>query len=201
MCRLRTRLGRCLNWSNRVRCASSACLRRDRIRSAVPTQYIPSPSYRQSTHFGHAIQRPLVCWRPCAELDIGFVPYSQLGRGFLTGAIRSPEDFESHDARRHIPRFQGANFDRNLHLVEQARALAADKGVTPSQLALAWVLAQEGEFVPIPGTKRAKYLDENLAALDMVLSTDDLVQIGAIFPPEAAAGTRYAAPMMDLLGR
>ncbi len=105
------------------------------------------------------------------ELGIGFVPYSPLGRGFLTGAIRSPEDFEADDYRRHSPRFQGENFDRNLQLVERVRELAQAKGVTPGQLALAWVLAQGEDLVPIPGTKRLAYLEENLGALQVKLST------------------------------
>ncbi|WP_267124322.1 aldo/keto reductase, partial [Xanthomonas sacchari] len=125
------------------------------------------------------------------ELGIGFVPYSPLGRGFLTGAIRSPEDFEADDYRRHSPRFQGENFDRNLQLVERVRELAQAKGVTPGQLALAWVLAQGEDLVPIPGTKRLAYLEENLGALQVKLSAEELAQIEAIFPADAAAGHRY----------
>lgn len=135
----------------------------------------------------------------CRELGIGFVPYSPLGRGFLTGAIRSPEDFDADDYRRSSPRFQGDNFARNLALVEQINALARDKGVTPGQLALAWVLAQGEDLVPIPGTKRRKYLEENLAALEVELSTDELARIAAIFPPEAVAGTRYTDAGMRTL--
>ncbi|MDY4282613.1 aldo/keto reductase [Xanthomonas sp. LF06-19] len=127
------------------------------------------------------------------ELGIGFVPYSPLGRGFLTGAIRSPEDFEADDYRRHSPRFQGENFDRNLQLVERVRELAQAKGVTPGQLALAWVLAQGEDLVPIPGTKRLAYLEENLGALQVKLSAEELAQIEAIFPADAAAGHRYPA--------
>ncbi|MBB5886486.1 aldo/keto reductase [Xanthomonas sp. LMG 8992] len=127
------------------------------------------------------------------ELGIGFVPYSPLGRGFLTGAIRSPEDFEADDYRRHSPRFQGENFDRNLQLVERVRELAQTKGVTPGQLALAWVLAQGEDLVPIPGTKRLAYLEENLGALQVKLSAEELAQIEAIFPADAAAGHRYPA--------
>jgi aryl-alcohol dehydrogenase-like predicted oxidoreductase len=135
------------------------------------------------------------------ELGIGFVPYSPLGRGFLTGAIRSPEDFEADDYRRHSPRFQGENFARNLQLVEQVRTLAQAKGVTPGQLALAWVLAQGEDLVPIPGTKRLAYLEENLGALQVTLSAEDLAQIEAIFPADAAAGTRYPPAMMATLQR
>ena len=135
------------------------------------------------------------------ELGIGFVPYSPLGRGFLTGAIRSPADFEDGDYRRNSPRFQGENFGRNLALVEQVNAIAADKGVTPGQLALAWVLAQGDDLVPIPGTKRLPYLEENLGALDVVLSTQDLARIDAVFPVDAAAGLRYPAASIGSVHR
>lgn len=135
------------------------------------------------------------------ELGIGFVPYSPLGRGFLTGAIRSPADFEDGDYRRHSPRFQGENFDRNLALVEQVNAIAADKGVTPGQLALAWVLAQGDDLVPIPGTKRLPYLEENLGALDVVLGAEDLARIDAVFPVDVAAGMRYPAASIGSVHR
>ncbi|WP_372361447.1 aldo/keto reductase [Xanthomonas sp. NCPPB 1325] len=135
------------------------------------------------------------------ELGIGFVPYSPLGRGFLTGAFSSPDDFDADDYRRHSPRFQGENFTRNLQLVEQVKAIAADKGVTPGQLALAWVLAQGQDLVPIPGTKRLAYLEENIAALDVALMPDELARIDAIFPPQAAAGTRYPEAMMGAVNR
>ena len=135
------------------------------------------------------------------ELGIGFVPYSPLGRGFLTGAIRSPADFEDGDYRRKSPRFQGENFARNLALVEQVNAIAADKGVTPGQLALAWVLAQGDDLVPIPGTKRLPYLEENLGALDVVLSAEDLARIDAVFPVDAAAGLRYPAASIGSVHR
>jgi aryl-alcohol dehydrogenase-like predicted oxidoreductase len=135
------------------------------------------------------------------ELGIGFVPYSPLGRGFLTGAIRSPDDFDADDNRRNHPRFQGDNFAANLALVDQVKAISADKGVTPGQLALAWVLAQGDDLVPIPGTKRIAYLDENLAALDITLDARDLAAIEAVFPSGAAAGTRYPASSMGALHR
>ena len=135
------------------------------------------------------------------ELGIGFVPYSPLGRGFLTGAIRSPADFEDGDYRRNSPRFQGENFDRNLALVEQVNAIAADKGVTPGQLALAWVLAQGDDLVPIPGTKRLPYLEENLGALEVVLGAQDLARIDAVFPVDAAAGLRYPAASIGSVHR
>ncbi|MET1023106.1 MAG: aldo/keto reductase [Pseudoxanthomonas sp.] len=135
------------------------------------------------------------------ELGIGFVPYSPLGRGFLTGALRSPEDFDEDDNRRNHPRFQGANFAANLALVDKVKAIAADKGVTPGQLALAWVLAQGDDLVPIPGTKRIAYLDENLGALELTLGSRDLAAIEAVFPTGAAAGTRYPESSMAALHR
>jgi aryl-alcohol dehydrogenase-like predicted oxidoreductase len=135
------------------------------------------------------------------ELRIGFVAYSPLGRGFLTGRIASLDDLEPDDYRRGSPRFQGENFARNLHLVDAIRALAARKGCTPSQLALAWVLAQGDDIVPIPGTKRRAYLDENVGALDVVLSDDDLAAIDAVLPFGAAAGDRYAAKPMLAVNR
>ncbi|MCD9028832.1 aldo/keto reductase [Luteimonas sp. BDR2-5] len=137
----------------------------------------------------------------CRELGIGFVPYSPLGRGFLTGTIRTADDFDADDYRRYSPRFQGDNFARNLALVEQVQAIAQDYHVTPGQLALAWVLAQGEDLVPIPGTKRIVYLDENIAALDIDLTADDLARIDAIFPPDAAAGDRYPAASMGSVGR
>ena len=135
----------------------------------------------------------------CVRLGIGFVPYSPLGRGFLTGAIKSPDDFGPDDYRRGSPRFQGGNFAKNLALVDKVRELAKGKGCTPSQLTLAWVLAQDPHIVPIPGTKRITYLDENIGALDVALDRADLAAIDAIFPRDVAAGARYHAPMMQLL--
>lgn len=135
------------------------------------------------------------------ELGIGFVPYSPLGRGFLTGAIRSVDDFDADDYRRISPRFEGENFAKNLALVEQVNTLAKAKDVTPGQLALAWVLAQGEDLVPIPGTKRIKYLEENLGALDIVLTIDDLATIDSIFPPDAASGSRYPAATMGSVNR
>jgi aryl-alcohol dehydrogenase-like predicted oxidoreductase len=137
----------------------------------------------------------------CARLGVGFVAYSPLGRGFLTGAIRSPDDFEPDDYRRNSPRFQGENFARNLALVDTVTAIAAEKGCTPAQLALAWVLAQRPDIVPIPGTKRRKYLNENLGALAISLSEADLAAIDSAFPPSAIRGERYPAAMMALSGR
>ena len=135
----------------------------------------------------------------CRSLGIGFVPYSPLGRGFLTGAIRSVEDFEADDYRRNSPRFQGENFQHNLDLVDKVRDLASQLDVTPAQLALAWVLAQGADLVPIPGTKRRTYLEENIGALDIVLDADLLKTIDVEFPPDAAAGPRYPEAMMGLL--
>jgi aryl-alcohol dehydrogenase-like predicted oxidoreductase len=130
------------------------------------------------------------------ELGIGFVAYSPLGRGFLTGAITSPDQFATDDFRRHSPRFQGENFAKNLDVVEAVRRLAEAKAVTVSQLALAWVLAQGDDIVPIPGTKRRRYLEENLGALDLTLSLEDLASIEALAPLGAAAGERYAPEHM-----
>jgi aryl-alcohol dehydrogenase-like predicted oxidoreductase len=128
----------------------------------------------------------------CRELGIGFVPYSPLGRGFLTGQIRTPEDLAPDDFRRSNPRFQGDNFARNLELVETVRAIAADKGCTPAQLALAWVLAQGEDLVPIPGTRSAERLEENAGAVDVALSAAELARLEEAFPVGAAAGDRYA---------
>jgi aryl-alcohol dehydrogenase-like predicted oxidoreductase len=137
----------------------------------------------------------------CRRLGVGFVPYSPLGRGFLTGAIKRPEDFAEDDYRRMSPRFQGENFARNLVLVDKVKALAAAIGCTPGQLALAWVLAQGDDIVPIPGTKRRRYLDENVGALAVRLSPAQLADLDAAFPVNAAAGDRYPASMMGALNR
>jgi aryl-alcohol dehydrogenase-like predicted oxidoreductase len=126
------------------------------------------------------------------ELGIGLVPYSPLGRGFLTGQIRSIEDFVEDDYRRVSPRFTGENFQRNLDLVDKVRELAAEKGCTPGQLALAWLLAQGDDVVPIPGTKRRTYLEENVGGVDVQLTADDLRRIEEVAPRGAAAGDRYA---------
>ena len=133
------------------------------------------------------------------ELGIGFVPYSPLGRGFLTGQFKSPQDLPADDYRRNQPRFAGEALHKNLELVAEIERIAADKGCTPAQLALAWVLAQGADIVPIPGTKRRTYLEDNLGALDVTLSVADLARIDAVLPPGAAAGTRYAAPQMAAL--
>jgi aryl-alcohol dehydrogenase-like predicted oxidoreductase len=135
------------------------------------------------------------------ELGIGFVPYSPLGRGFLTGAIASPDDFAPDDFRRRSPRFQGENFAKNLQLVDQVKAIAAEKGITPGQLALAWLLAQGDDIVPIPGTKRRSYLEENIGATTVNLTATDLSRINAVAPKGVAAGERYPAQNMSALNR
>jgi aryl-alcohol dehydrogenase-like predicted oxidoreductase len=130
------------------------------------------------------------------ELGIGVVAYSPLGRGFLSGRITSPDDFGEDDFRRNHPRFTGENFARNLELVDRVRELAASKGATPSQLAIAWVLAQGDDVVPIPGTKRRSYLEENLGALDVELTPEDLAAIEEVTPRGSVAGARYNPEMM-----
>ena len=125
------------------------------------------------------------------ELGIGYVAYSPLGRGFLSGAIRSLDDLEENDFRRNSPRFKGENFERNLQLVERVSEIAEEKGVTPGQLALAWVLHQGEDVAPIPGTKRVAYLEENAAAAEVELTEEDMAAIDAAAPAGAAAGERY----------
>jgi aryl-alcohol dehydrogenase-like predicted oxidoreductase len=137
----------------------------------------------------------------CRELGIGFVPYSPLGRGFLTGKIQKFEDLSEDDYRRTTPRFQEENFQRNLDLVKQVEQIARAKHCTPAQLALAWVLAQGNDIVPIPGTKRRKYLQENVGALDVELTREDLARIEEVAPKDSFAGSRYPEAMMKLLNR
>jgi len=141
------------------------------------------------------------CLAACRRLGVAFVPYSPLGRGFLTGALKSPDDFAADDYRRFSPRFQGENFARNLLLVQQVQALAAEKGVTAGQLALAWVLAQGDYLIPIPGTKQRKYLEENVAALQVRLNADELQALESVFAANATAGLRYPEEVMKLLDR
>lgn len=147
-----------------------------------------------------AVQTELSLWSRDAEaeiiptvreLGIGYVAYSPLGRGFLTGQFKSPDDFPKDDFRKFHPRFQGENFKKNLELVDEVGAMAKEKGCTTAQLALAWVLAQGDDIVPIPGTRRIRYLDENIGALDVKLTSGDLERLDAILPPGAAAGQRY----------
>jgi aryl-alcohol dehydrogenase-like predicted oxidoreductase len=134
----------------------------------------------------------------CERLGIGLVPYSPLGRGFLTGTLKSPDDFAADDYRRTNPRFQGENFTRNLALVDEVRSLAKAKGCTPAQLALAWVLAQGEHIVPIPGTRRVRNLEENLGALEVRLDAAELAAIETVFPAGITAGARYTEAMLRL---
>ena len=152
----------------------------------------------QAVHPITAVQTEYSLWtrdpekgvlRTCRELGIGFVPYSPLGRGFLSGRFKSPEELDENDFRRHGPRFTGENLEANLKLAAKVEEIAADKGITPAQLALAWVLAQGEDLVPIPGTKRRSYLEENAAAADIELTADELERIDAELP--RAAGERY----------
>ena len=137
----------------------------------------------------------------CRKLGLGYIAYSPLGRGFLTGAIKQPDDLAADDIRRIMPRFQGENFAKNIKLVEAVESAAKSKGCTPSQLALAWVLAKGADIVPIPGTKQRRYLDENVEASQLVLSPTEVAELDAAFPMDAAAGTRYPAPAMAALNR
>jgi aryl-alcohol dehydrogenase-like predicted oxidoreductase len=163
-----------------------------------------------STHPITAVQTELSLWSRDAEADvlpavrelgIGYVAYSPLGRGFLSGRFQSPEDFPEDDYRRNHPRFQGENFRRNIELVHEVEKMAEAKGCTTAQLALAWVLAQGEDIVPIPGTKHRKYLDENIGALDVELTGEDLRRLDEILPPGAAAGERYHAQGMATVHR
>ena len=137
----------------------------------------------------------------CRELGIGFVPYSPLGRGFLTGAIRKASDLDPSDWRHTNPRFQDDAIKKNLALADEVKAMAARKQCSPAQLALAWVLAQGDDIVPIPGTKRVKYLEDNLGAVNVALSPDDLAMLDKLFPLGTATGERYAPNMMTLVNR
>jgi aryl-alcohol dehydrogenase-like predicted oxidoreductase len=161
-----------------------------------------------ATHPITAVQSEMSLWTRdmevevlpvCEELGIGFVPYSPLGRGILTGQVKKNE-FASTDFRRMSPRFQGENFQKNLELVSRVEKMASEKRCTSAQLALAWVLAKGESLVPIPGTKRRKYLDENIAALDIALSASDLARLNEIAPRGVAAGTRYPEEHMSRLG-
>jgi aryl-alcohol dehydrogenase-like predicted oxidoreductase len=157
-----------------------------------------------------AVQTELSLWSRDAEaevlptvreLGIGYVAYSPLGRGFLTGQFKSPDDFPDDDFRKFHPRFQGENFEKNIQLVREVEAMAREKGCTTAQLALAWVLAQGDDVVPIPGTKRIRYLDENIGGLDINLSPEDLDRLDRILPPGAAAGERYHSRGMETVNR
>jgi len=135
------------------------------------------------------------------KLSIGFVPYSPMGRGFLSGKITSPDDFAADDFRRTQPRFQGENFYKNLQMVERVTEIAVSKGVTPGQLALAWLLAQGDDIVPIPGTKRRAYLEENVAAADITLTPEELARIDAVAPKNVVAGERYSTSLITSVNR
>ncbi len=137
----------------------------------------------------------------CRELGIGFVPFSPLGRGFLTGQMKGPQDFSESDMRSGLPRFQGENFQKNIELVKRVEQIAAQRGCTSAQLALAWVLAQGNDIVPIPGTKQRKYLEENIGALDVMPRTKELHKINEIMRPGAVAGARYNEAMMRMVNR
>ena len=139
----------------------------------------------------------LRCFRPCASLASATSLIRRSAAGFLTGQFRSPDDFPEDDFRKHHPRFQGENFQKNLQLVEEVEAMAKEKGCTTAQLALAWVLAQGEDIVPIPGTKHVKYLDENIGALEVKLTSEDLKRLDVILPPGAAAGERYHVRGME----
>jgi aryl-alcohol dehydrogenase-like predicted oxidoreductase len=179
-----------------------------KVRHLGLSEAVPDTLRRaQATHPIAALQSEWSLWSRdiedevvgvARELGIGLVPYSPLGRGFLTGAITSPSDLGPGDFRRHNPRFQGENFDRNLDVVAEVRRLAEEKGVTPGQLALAWVLAQGDDVAPIPGTKRVAYLEENVAAAEVELTADDLAAIEAVAPRAGFAGDRY--PDMRMVG-
>jgi aryl-alcohol dehydrogenase-like predicted oxidoreductase len=137
----------------------------------------------------------------CRELGVSLVAYSPLGRGFLAGAFGKLEDLGPDDSRRHMPRFRSGNFERNLRLLESLKEIASRKGCTPAQLALAWLLAQGEEVIPIPGTKRRDRLEENLRALEVSLSAEDLRRIGEAAPPSIAGGTRYPEAVMHTVNR
>ena len=172
-----------------------------------------SPATLRKAHATHpitALQTEYSLWSrepeddilaTCEELGIGFVPYSPLGRGFLSGEITSIDDLAADDFRRSNPRFMGENFQKNLDLVTAVTAIATDKGVTAAQLALAWVLAQGDHLVPIPGTRRVRTLEDNIAAAQVVLSAEDLARIEAVFPKDAAVGERYAPAGRAALNR
>jgi aryl-alcohol dehydrogenase-like predicted oxidoreductase len=162
----------------------------------------------QSVHPITALQSEYSLWTrdveasvlpACRELGVGFVPFSPLGRGLFTGTLKSADAFSEKDARRNFPRFQGENFERNLALAHKFEQMAQEKRCTPAQLALAWLLAQGDDLVPIPGTKRRAYIEENLGALEVTLTADDLARISEIAPPGVAAGNRYNEDAMKLV--
>ena len=191
--------------------AMAALVKEGKVRHLGMSEAAPGTLRRAaSVHPIAALQTEYSLWsrdpedvilRTARELGIGFVAYSPLGRGFLTGQFRRLEDLAADDYRRNSPRFQGENFQRNLDLVRSIGELAREKGCSPSQLALAWVLAQGADVVPIPGTKRMRYLEENLGALDVRLSQGDLSRIDAVLPPGSTSGERYPAASMQAVNR
>ena len=192
--------------------AMAELVKEGKIRGIGLSEVSPATLERMHTtvHPISAVQSEYSLWtrdpedgilKTCTRLGIGFVAYSPLGRGFLTGQFKSIDDFAPDDYRRFSPRFQGDNFEKNLALVKKVETLAIEKNCTPSQLALAWVMAQ-GDFIfPIPGTKRIKYLEENSGALNVSLSKSELSSIDALFPKDIAAGMRYPESMMGSIGR
>ncbi len=191
--------------------AMSELVRAGKVRYLGLSEAAPATIRRAAAvHPIAALQTEYSLWTRDAEaevlptvraLGIGFVAYSPLGRGFLTGQFKTIDDLPADDYRRHSPRFQGENFQKNLDLVRKIQDLAAAKSCTPSQLALAWVVAKGEDIVPIPGTKRAKYLDDNLGATGVSLTPAELAQIDAILPPGAASGERYHAQAMQAVNR
>lgn len=191
--------------------AMADLVREGKVRFLGLSEAAPATIRRaHSTHPISALQTEYSLWSrdpedeilpTCRELKIGFVPYSPLGRGFLTGRFKSPDDLPADDYRRNTPRFQGENFDKNIQLVASVEAIAREKGCTPGQLALAWVLAQGDDIVPIPGTKHRRYLEENAGALEVHLSRTDLARIEDVAPKGIAAGTRYPDAMMSFVNR
>lgn len=191
--------------------AMSALVREGKVRFLGLSEAAPATVRRaHAVHPVAALQSEYSLWTRdperevlsvCRELGIGFVPYSPLGRGFLTGKIRRPEDLPEGDYRRNSPRFQGENFRRNLDLVRLVEEISAEKGCTPSQLALAWLLARGKDMVPIPGTKRRDRLEENVGALKVTLGKADLARIDEVLPPGAASGPRYPEEAMRAVNR
>jgi aryl-alcohol dehydrogenase-like predicted oxidoreductase len=191
--------------------AMAELVREGKVRHIGLSEAGPETLRRASTvHQVTALQSEYSLWTrepeaeiipTCRELGIGFVPYSPLGRGFLTGKIKSMSDLDDNDFRRYTPRFSEENFQRNLDLVARIEEVAAEKKCAPSQIALAWVLSQGDDIVPIPGTKRRKYLEENAAAVDVELTPDDLRRIGEIAPVGVAAGDRYDERGMRMVSR
>jgi aryl-alcohol dehydrogenase-like predicted oxidoreductase len=191
--------------------AMSRLIEQGKVRNLGLSEAAPATIRRaHATHPITALQTEYSLWSrdpedeilpTCRELGIGFVAYSPLGRGFLSGQITRFEDLAPDDVRRNHPRFQGENFQRNLDLVARVRELAREKGCTPAQLALAWLLAQGEDIVPIPGTKRRRYHEENVGALGVTLTSEDLARIDEVAPRGIAAGERYPAQAMSAINR